>query len=75
MLQLSDKWAPFFRAHPETGMGYVVTTVVLKDGRRFERVCVIGGSVTSVDGRADIPFNESEIREFIVTHDESGLRK
>jgi len=75
MLKLSNKWASFFNAQPETGMGYVVTTVILKDGRRFERVCVIGGIVSSIEGRTDIPFDESEIREFIVTHDKRGLKR
>jgi hypothetical protein len=69
MLQLSRKWASFFLTQPETGMGYVMTSVVLKDGRRFDRACVIGGSVSSVDGQTEIPFTEDEIGEFVVTHD------
>ena len=75
MLSLSKKWASFFRSQPETGMGYVITTVVLNDGQHFDRVCVTGGFIGSIDGRSDIPFQESEIREFIVTHDKRGLSK
>ena len=32
MLKLSDKWGPRLRSQPETGMGYQVCIVTLKDG-------------------------------------------
>ena len=48
MLTLSDKWAPFFRSIHETGMGYVIVSVILKDGRQFDRVCVVGGTITKI---------------------------
>jgi hypothetical protein len=35
MLALSAKWAEFFRSNPETGMGYSVVSVILKDGQRL----------------------------------------
>lgn len=71
MLELSEKWVPFFRSHPETGMGYVMVSAILNDGRRFDRVCVVGGVVTTVDGSQEIPFSEADIAEFIITHDRS----
>jgi hypothetical protein len=69
VLRLSSKWAEFFKSHAETEMGYVITIIILKDGRRFERATVIGGVVSSIDGRQDIPFIEGDIAEFVVTHD------
>jgi hypothetical protein len=75
MLCLSSKWADFFRTHPETGMDYTIVTVVLKDGRRFERVVVTGGIIGSVDGDPTVRFTEDEIAEFIVTHDKKNLRR
>ena len=51
-----------------------MTSVVLKDGRRLERVCVVGGTVTSVDGSSLIPFHENEIAEFVITHDRARTR-
>lgn len=71
MLELSQKWAPFFQSHAETGMGYVIVSALLKDGRRFDRVCVVGGYVTTVDGSSSIPFAEADIAELVVTHDHS----
>jgi hypothetical protein len=69
------KWAEFFGNRPETGMGYTIVTVVLKDGRRYPRVTVTGGVIGSVDGEPDIPFSEDDIAEFLVTHDKSSPRQ
>jgi hypothetical protein len=54
---------------PETGMGYQVVTVVLKDGTRFDQVVVVEGCITQIRGRADIPFTEDDIARIVVTHD------
>jgi hypothetical protein len=73
MLQLSSKWAEFFRSRPETGMGYVIVTVVLKDGRRFPRTAVTGSTIGSIEGSPVIPSTEDEIAEFIVSHDKTRM--
>ncbi|HWE75815.1 MAG TPA: hypothetical protein VG328_21825 [Stellaceae bacterium] len=75
MLRLSENWAEFFRRSPETGMGYWIVTIVLKNGRRFERVAVTGGTIGSIEGSPTIPFGEDEIAEFIVTHDKRSTRQ
>ena len=75
MLTLSSKWANFFRRQPETGMGYTIVTVVLKDGRRFPRVAVTGGVIGSVEDETSIPFREDDIAEFVVTHDKTNLSR
>lgn len=67
-LSLSDKWAPRLTAQPETGMGYQVVTVVLKNGRTFSGVVIAGGVVTKVPGAPDVPFSEPDISDIIVTH-------
>lgn len=69
MLALSRKWAPYLVAQPETGMGYQIVTLVLRDGRRFEQVIVQGGFITQIRGLQSLPFAESDISEIIVTHD------
>jgi hypothetical protein len=65
-LALSDKWAPVLLKQPETGMGYQVAAIFLKDGRRFDRVTIVGGYVTKVGESIDIPFQEEEIEKIIV---------
>ena len=69
MLQLSDKWAAALLGERETGMGYQVVTIQLKDGRRFAGVTVTGGTIASIDGYDDIPFSEGDIAAIAVTHD------
>lgn len=69
MLQLKEKWGPRLTSQPETGMGYQVTTIFLRDGRRFEQVMIVEGLITRIRGRSDIPFNEEDIEDIVVTHD------
>ena len=69
MLQLSDKWAPVLLAQPETGMGYQIATITLKDGRTFSKTVIVGGVITETGGQKVIPFMEYEIAEIVVTHE------
>jgi hypothetical protein len=66
MLVLSDKWGPILRAQPETGMSYQIAVVTLKDGRKFERVTIVGGIIADVDGNKEIPFTEDQIADIHV---------
>jgi hypothetical protein len=75
MLRLSTKWSEFFRDEPETGMGYVVVTVILKDGCRYARAVVTGDIIGSINGNTVIPFTEDDIAGFEVTHDKTGLHR
>ena len=68
MISLSARWAEFFRSQPETGMGYHVVSVILRDGRCFEQAIVAGGRLTTIRGLGVIPFSEADIDHFVVTH-------
>jgi hypothetical protein len=74
MIHLSPKWAPYLKSQPEAGMSWQVVTVHLKDGRKFERVVVVGGTIASIAGDNDIPFAEADISELVVTNDTSWRR-
>ena len=70
MYKLGEKrFSDFFHHEPETGMGYWVATVFLRDGREFRQVVIDSGYVNRVRGYKDIPFKESDIERFVVTHD------
>jgi hypothetical protein len=69
MIKLSERWAPVLVAQPETGMGYQVASIVLKDGTRYDQVVIDSGFVTKIRGRSDIPFEDEDIIEIVVTHD------
>lgn len=67
MLKLSERWAQVL-SQPETGMGYHVVTVLLKNGQRYEQVVIVGGRLTMIRGLKDIPFTDEDIAEIRVTH-------
>jgi len=69
MIELSPNWAKMLAKNPETGMGFQIVTIVLKDGSQFDQVAVVEGCITQIRGRNDIPFTEDEIQRIIVTHD------
>ena len=52
----------------ETGMGYQVVSVTLKDGRKFNQAVVVEGRITEIRSLKDIPFTEDEIAQIILTH-------
>src|SRR5205809_7859208 len=57
MAMLPEKWSKFLLAQPETGMGYQIVAVTLRDGRVIEDVVISGSSIVDeVRGFADIPF-------------------
>lgn len=72
MLELSNKWATVLASQRETGMGYQVVTIRLKDGRQFAGVTVVGGVINRVAGSEAIPFAEGDIEDIVVTHDPAG---
>jgi hypothetical protein len=50
-------------------MGYQIASVILKDGRRFDQVVIVGGYLTKIKDLKYIPFSEDAIAEIVVTHD------
>jgi hypothetical protein len=75
MIPLNDKWGPMLVAQGETGMGYQVASIVLKDGRRFDRVVIVGRYITQIKDIDGIPFSEDQIDQIIVTHDKWDFSK
>ncbi len=69
MLALSNKWSQELAGQPETGMGYQVVSVILTNGKRFDKVVIVEGNITQLKGITGIPFTEEEIAQIIVTHD------
>jgi hypothetical protein len=76
MFRLIDKrFSDYFRDQPETGMGYWITTVHLKDGRHFPQAVVSGGCLSRIRHHDAIPFLEVDIDCFEVTHDKWDWQK
>jgi hypothetical protein len=68
VLRLNERWAEVLASQPETGMGYQVATIVLKDGRRFDNITIVGGTISSLPDARLPPFVDEDIAEIVVTH-------
>jgi hypothetical protein len=71
----SGEWMETVRHLPETGMGYTITSVTLKDGRKFDQVIMDSGWLARIRGLPSIPFGESDIAAIRATHDKWDWRK
>ena len=69
MLALSNKWAPLLTSKPEAGMGYQRASILLHDGRRFDKAVIVGGYITEISGITGIPFVETDIADIIITNE------
>jgi hypothetical protein len=54
---------------PETGTGYEVVDIELRDGRVFRQAIIDSGFLTRIRGVDPIPFTESDISDVRVTHE------
>jgi hypothetical protein len=58
----------------ETGIGYQVVSVELKDGRLFDQVVVSEGCVIEVRGHKEIPFAPNDMASVRVNHKRWNFR-
>jgi hypothetical protein len=69
MRQLTDEWSRFLRGQPETGMGYQVVSVTLRDGRKVDDVAIVDATiVVEVRGYEAVPFDPHDIASIAMTH-------
>ena len=59
----------------ETGIGYVVVSVKLKDMRSFDQVAISAGCVIEVRGFKKVPFKGEDIASMQVTHKTWNFRE
>lgn len=59
----------------ETGIGYQVASVELKDGRSFEQVVVSEGFIIEVRGCKEIPFTTDDVASVSVNHKRWNFRE
>ncbi len=58
----------------ETGIGYQVVSVRLKDERIFEQVVISEGCIIEVRGYKEIPFTPDEVVSVNLTHKHWNFR-
>jgi hypothetical protein len=73
---LPKAWSDFLQTKSETGMGYQVVAVTLRDGRRIEDVAIIESHIIGeVRNHADIPFEPDDIVAIELTHNQWQFRR
>ena len=75
MKPLPEHWAPVLLNKAETGMGYYVATVKLRDGTLYRQVVIDSGFVTRVRGFESVPFDPADIVDIDVTHEKWDWKK
>jgi hypothetical protein len=59
----------------ETGLGYQLVSVQLKDGRHFEQAVASEGCIIAVRGFSDVPFAPEEVEHVAVSHESWNFRE
>lgn len=57
-IQLPNKWTNFLSNLPESGMGYQIVSVFLKDGKILKKHKVLNASILLLDPQEKISQNE-----------------
>lgn len=68
LVTIPNEWADSLRRQEETGLGYHVVSVSLRDGRRFDQVVASEGGVIQVRGYSEVPFQQDEVASVHVNH-------
>jgi hypothetical protein len=61
LIPIPREQADLLKRQGETGMGYQVVAVTLKNGKKFDQVVTSEGHVIQVRGHKDVPFNSEEV--------------
>ena len=67
-MRLADRWSTFLLTQPETGMGYQVVRLTLRDGRQFDGVTVVDGIASGLPPAVEAGLADDDIVEIVVTH-------
>ena len=67
--------AEHLKSTKETGIGYQVVSVQLKDGRIFEQVAISEGCIIEVRGYKEIPFSADDVISVSVNHKRWNFRE
>jgi len=66
--------AEHLKSAEETGIGYQVVSVQLKDEKIFEQVVISEGCIIEVRGYKEIPFSPDEVVSVNLTHQHWNFR-
>jgi hypothetical protein len=68
LVSIPRECVDYLKRDKETGIGYQVVSVNLKDGRCFDQVVASEGCIIQVRGYEEIPFTPEEVISVSVNH-------
>lgn len=74
LFPIPEKCLDQLKRGPETGIGYQIISVELKDGRHFDQVVASEGCIIEVRGHKEIPFTPEEVATVSVNHKRWNFR-
>jgi hypothetical protein len=74
LVPIPTRFVDHLKRADETGIGYQVVSVELKDGRSFDQVVTSEGCVIEVRGYKEIPFRSRDVASVSVNHNRWNFR-
>ena len=74
LVPVPSESADLLKREKETGIGYQVVSVKLKDGRCYEQAVASEGCIIQVRGYENVPFAPNELESVRVNHKRWNFR-
>jgi len=74
LVPIPSRFVDRLKLDTETGIGYQVVSVELKDGRSFDQVSASEGCIIEVRGYNEIPFGPDDMASVRVNHKRWNFR-
>ena len=74
LIPIPSRFVDQLKEAEETGIGYRVVGIKLKDGRSFYQVVVSDGCIIEVRGHRNIPFVSEEVASLAINHKDWNFR-
>jgi hypothetical protein len=75
LVQIPNRFVDPLKQAKETGIGYQVVSVELKDGRSFDQVVTSEGCIIEVRGYRKVPFSSDDVASVRVNHKRWNFRE
>ncbi len=75
LVPLPSQLVDLLKGSKETGIGYQVVSVELKDGRLFDQVATSEGCIIEVRGFKEIPFAPEDVASVTLNHKHWNFRE
>ena len=75
LVPIPSQFVDQLKREGETGIGYQIVSVELKDGRYFDQVATSEGHIIEVRGYKQIPFAAEDVASMNVNHKRWNFRE